>query len=233
MTGVANRDYWPEEWPAWPENSRARRAVHRAFELGLELLDAPVLLRKMRLEAADERARTCLAEMGESEREQASQLVDLWERNALIQRNIRYEEEKKGIGAVNHLLPKWHAAGDEVRRAEDEALELRPAAYGYFQSRQESFRIKQEDRDEVGQYKVIPDYSELRRQWYSREPITEPLPWPWDQMLALCKRFEGRRPSAWERLVQHKFRSVTVILGIIGILLTIAGIGVTIVLDVF
>ena len=225
MTSVENRDYWPEEWPAWPENSRARRAVHSSFELGLHFLDAPILLRRMRLEAADERARNCLAEMGGREREQASQLVDLWERNALMQRNIRYEEERKGIGAVNHLLPKWHAAGAEVRRAEDEAMELGPTAFRYFQSRQERFRIQQKDRDETGQYKNIPDYSELRRQWYSREPITEPLPWPWDQMLALCKRFEGRRPSAWERLAKRKFEivvaSITILLGVIAIVLPI------------
>ena len=197
-----------------------------AFELGLKLLDAPVLLRQMHLEAADERARTCLAEMGKGEREKASQLVDLWERNSLIQLNIRYEEEKQGIGAVNHLLPKWHAAGDEVRRAEDEAMELGPAAFGYYQSRQEGFRIQQWDRDETGQYKDIPDYSELRRQWYAREPITEPLPWPWNQMLALCKRFEDRSPSTWERLAERRFdvvvASITILLGVIAIVLTIA-----------
>ena len=126
MTGVENREYWPEEWPAWPENSRARRAVHSTFELGLQLLDAPIFLRKMRLEVADVRARNCLAEMGERELEQASQLVDLWEQNALIRQNIRYEKAKKRPDGVDHLLPKWHAAVDEARRAEEEALELGP-----------------------------------------------------------------------------------------------------------
>ena len=77
MTSVENRDYWPEEWPAWPENSRARRAVHSSFELGLQMLDAPIFLRKMRLEASDERARNCMAGMGEiGNVEQASQLVE-------------------------------------------------------------------------------------------------------------------------------------------------------------
>ena len=68
MTSIENRDYWPEEWPAWPDNSKARRAVLSSFELGLQMLDAPILLRRMRLEAAAERARNCLAEMGERER---------------------------------------------------------------------------------------------------------------------------------------------------------------------
>ena len=104
-------------------------------------------------------------------------------------------------------------------------MELGLTAFGYFQSRQERFRILQEERDEVGLYQNIPDYSELRRQWYSRAPITEPLPWPWDQMLALCKRFEGRRPSAWECLAKRKFEivvaSITILLGVIGIVLPI------------
>ena len=230
MTSVENREYWPEEWPAWPESSRARRVVHSSFELGLYFLDAPIFLRKMRLEATDERARNRLAEMGGWEREQASQLVDLWERNALIQQNIRYEEEKKGIGVVNHLLPKWHAAGAEVRRAEDEALELGPAAHGYFQSRLERFRILQEDRDEVGQYKMIPDYSELRRQWYSREPITEPRPWPWDQMLALCKRFEARGSKTKEWSVGLKLTIAAIVLTIV---FGVAGIVATVIMDRF
>ena len=230
MTSVENGGYWPEEWPAWPENPRARRAVYKAFELGLEMLYARVLLRKRRLEEADERASTCLAEMGEGEREQASQLVDLWERNALIQLNIRYEEENKGIGAVDHLHPKWHAAGAEVRRVEDEALELGTAAHRYFQSRQERFHILQEDRDETGQYKNIPDYSELRRQWYAREPITEPLPWPWDKMLALCKRFEAQGSK-------NTLRSVGLKLAVAGLVLTtvfgVAGIVATVIVGIF
>ena len=226
MTSVENRGYWPSEWPDWPESSRARRAVLSSFELGLHFLDMPIFLRKMRLEAADERVENCLAETGERDREQASQLVDLWERNAVIQQNIRYEEKKKGIDAVDHLLPKWHSAGDEVCRAENEALELGPAAYESFQSRVERFKIQQEQRDEVGQYQFIPDYSDLRRQWYSREPITELLPWPWDQMLALCKRFESRGPSAWERLAKRR-------LEIAGVLLAITSIVVAIVLDIF
>ena len=226
MTSVENRGYWPVEWPDWPENSRARAAVLSSFELGLRFLDMPIFLRKMRLEAADERAKNCLAEMGEREREQAGQLVNLWERNTLVQQNIRYEEEKKGIDAIDHLLPKWNSAGDEVRRAGDEALELGPAAYEYFQSRVEHFKILQEEREEIGQYQNIPDYGELRRQWYSRQPITEPLPWHWDKMLARCKRFEGRRPSAWDRLAKRR-------LEVAGILLAIAGIVVAIVLDMF
>ena len=224
MTSVENRGYWPSEWPAWPEGSRARAAVLSSLELGLGFLDAPIFLRKMRLEAADARVQSCLAEMGEREHEQASELVDLWERNALIQQNIRYEKKKRGIDAVDHLLSKWNSAGDEVRRAEDGALELGPAAYEYFQSRVERFHILQEERDEVGQYQIIPDYSELRRQWYSRQPITEPLPWPWDKMLARCKQFENRGPTAWERLAQYRFQFVTVILGIVSILLTVASI---------
>ena len=230
MNSVENRDYWPAEWPAWPENSGARRAVQSSFELGLEMLDAPIFLRKMRLEAAEQRAQTCLAAIGDREREQARQLVDLWERNALTQQNIRYNKVKKRLDEVDHLLPKWHTADAEVRRAEDEAMELGPAAHGYFQSRQERFRMQQEDRDETGQYKNIPDYSELRRQWYAREPITEPLPWPWDKMLALCKRFEAQRSKT-------KPWSVGLKLTIAGIVLTtvfgVAGIVATVIVDKF
>ena len=229
MTSVENRNYWPEEWPAWPENSRARSAVQSSLELGLEMLDAPIFLRKMRMKAAGERARDCLAEMSECEREQASQLVDLWERNALLRQNIRYEEEKKGIGKVDHLLTRWHAAGAEVRRAEGEAMELGPAAYRYFQSRQERFRVQQEDRDESGQYKNIPDYSELRRQWYSREPITEPLPWPWDQMLALCKRFEDRRNKTTKWSIGLKLTIAAIVLTVV---FGIAGIVATVIMDI-
>ena len=98
------------------------------------------------------------------------------------------------------------------------------AALEDFLSRVDRFKILQEERDEVGQYQIIPDYSELRRQWYSREPITEPLPWPWDKMLSRCKRFEGRGPIDWERLAQHTFH-------VVGILLTILSIVVAIVLD--
>ena len=227
---MENRDYWPSEWPAWPESSSARRAVHSSFEFGLRFLDMPIFLRKMRLEAADERAQNSSSNMGEREHGQASELVELWERNALIQQNIRYEEKKKGIDAVDHLLPKWHSAGAEVRRAEDEALQLGPAGHQYFKARMEHFHILQEERDEVGQYQVIPDYSELRRQWYAREPITEPLPWPWDKMLALCKRFEARGNKTTEWSVGLKLTIAAIILTIV---FGIAGIVVPVIMDRF
>ena len=143
-----------------------------------------------------------------------------------MQRNIRYEEEKKGIDGgqppaaevARRQLPR--CAGRRMR-----PWELGPTAFRYFQSRQERFRILQDERDEVGQYQNIPDYSELRRQWYSRDPITQPLPWPWDKMLALCIRFEGKGPSAWERLAKRKFdivvASITFLLSVTAIVIPI------------
>lgn len=230
MNDVAYRDYWPKEWPDWPEDPKARKAVQGAFELGLLLLNAPACHRKFRLEQADEKARKCLSQMGAEEQKQVRNLVALWEQNALVRQIIGYEEAKKGIDAANHLYPKWTSAGLEMNMAEEKASQLGLAGYEYFRSRVEHFYILQEEKDEFGRYHNLPDYSELREQWYSRKPITAPLIWPWDNMLALCKRFESRENKTKKWLVGRK-------LAIAGIVITIvfgvAGIVATVILDIF
>ena len=178
MNGVGYRHYWPKEWPDWPEDRKARKAVKGAYEIGLHLLNEPACFRRSRLEQADERAQDYLSEMDEEEQEKARAVVALWEQNALIQQNIRYEEEKKGVGAVNHLYPKWKSAGMQMNIAEEEAEQLGLAGHEYFRSRAERFHILQEEKDEFGRYHNLPDHSELREQWYSRKPITVPLIWP-------------------------------------------------------
>jgi hypothetical protein len=218
MNDVISRDYWPKEWPDWPEDPKVRKVVGGLYEIGLFILKAPASCRKFRLEQAEKRAQKYLSQMTEKEREQAGALVHLWERNALIQQRIRYEENKNGIDAANHLYPEWRSAGDQMDRAEKEASQLGLAANEYFQSRVEQFKILEEEKDEVGQYHNLPDYSDLRRQWYAREPITEPLPWPWEYMLMLCKRFEasGYRAKKW--LTDRKLAICSIILAIFSII---------------
>ena len=224
MKGIGCRDYWPKEWPDWPEDPKARKAAEGLFEIGLFILNAPASLRQSRLEQADKRANDCLRQMGEEEQERARAWVALWERNALIQQGIRYEKEKNGLDAIKHLWPKWDAAEVQMDKAEEEASQLGLASYEYFRSRVEHLHILQEEKDEAGRYHNYPDFSELREQWYSRKPITAPLPWAWDQMLALCKRFEvgQQRTRKWPGLkVTIAGIIVTVVIGIAGIVATV------------
>ena len=230
MNSVGNRDYWPEEWPDWPEDSRARKAVQSSYDLGLFILNAPASLRKFRLEQAEERAQHLLAQLGDREQERAKSLVALWERNALIQQDIRYEEKKKGMDAVDHLLTKWHSAEGQMRRAKEEASQLGLAGYEYFRSCEDRFYILQEEKDEFGRFHNYPDYSKLRGQWYAREPIMEPLPWPWENMLSLCKRFEARGNKAREGPTGLKFTIAAIVLTIV---FGVAGIVATVMMDGF
>ena len=177
MHGIGYRDYWPKEWPDWPEDPKGREAVEGLYEIGLFILNAPASLRKSRLKQADDKAQDCLSQMTEEEQKQARVLVALWERNALIQQHIRYEEEKKGLDAVEHLWAEWDSAGMQMHKAEEDASQLGLEGNEYFRSRVERFYILQEEKDEVGRYHNFPDHSELREQWYSRKPITAPLPW--------------------------------------------------------
>lgn len=222
MVASGSREYWPNEWPDWPEYPKARKAAQSSFELGLWIINTPAANRKSRLRQVDEKARNGLSQMTEEEQQQAKGLVALWERNALIQQGIRYEEVKNGVGAVDHLLPDWRSAGGQMRRAEDEALQLGLTVYEHFGSRKERFHILQEEKDEVGQYHGRADYSELREQWYSRRPIKAPLPWAWDDMLSLCKRFEVRELETKERFGGRKLGIVlTIAFGVAGITVTI------------
>ena len=216
------RDYWPEEWPEWPSNPKARKAAKGLYEIGLFILNAPASLRKSRLELTDNVANDCLSQMEQKEQERAKSLVALWEKNALIQQDIRYEEHAKGIDAIDHLLPEWHSAGAEMLRAEREALILGLAGHEYFRRRMEHFQIVQEEKDDFGRYHNYPDYSELREQWYSRKPITSPLPWAWDQMLILCRQFETKELETRKSLVSPKLGIVlTVAFGIASIVVTL------------
>ena len=222
MVASGSREYWPNEWPDWPEYPKARKAAQSSFELGLWIINAPAANRKSRLRQVDEKARNVLSQMTEEEQQQAKGLVALWERNALIQQGIRYEEVKNGVGAVDHLLPDWRSAGGQMRRAEDEALQLGLTVYEYFGSRKERFHILQEEKDEVGQYHGRADYSELREQWYSRQPITSPLPWAWDDMLALCKHFEVNKHRDEPRPVDRRLTIAGVVLTVVAIVLAVA-----------
>ncbi len=65
----------------------------------------------------------------------------------------------------------------QMHKAEEDASQLGLEGNEYFRSRVERFYILQEEKDEVGRYHNFPDHSELREQWYSRKPITAPLPW--------------------------------------------------------
>ena len=240
MNVVGSGSYWPKEWPDWPEDPKARKVVGRLYGIGLLILNAPASCRKLRLEQAEERSQDYLSQMTEKEREQADYLVRLWERNALIQQNIRYEENKNGIDAASRLYPEWYSAGDQMSRAEEDASQLGLAGYEYFQSRVECFRIVQEEKDEVGQYHNYPDYSDLRKQWYARELITEPLPWPWDEMLNLCKRFEAGSHRTKKWLTDRKLTIIGIILAIVlGMDKIVRGVGVIVeavtafILDIF
>ena len=218
MNAAGYTDYWPKEWPDWPGDPKAQKAVGRLYGLGLFILNAPASLRKSRLEQANERAQNCLSQMTKEEREQARVLAVLWEQNALVKQSIRYEEAKKGIEPVEHLLPQWDSAETQMQKAEEEALQLGLTGHEYFGSRVERFHILLEERDEVGRYHNRPDYSELREQWYSRKPIRAPLPWPWDEMLTVCKRFEVRKHKTERRPVGRK---LAIALATAGIVLTI------------
>ena len=60
MNSVGLREYWPKEWPDWPEDPKARKTVQGLYEIGLCILKAPASHRKSRLKQADENAQDYL-----------------------------------------------------------------------------------------------------------------------------------------------------------------------------
>ena len=86
-----------------------------------------------------------------------------------------------------------------MHKAEKGASQLGLAGHEYFRNRLEHFHIVQGEKDEVGRYHNFPNYGEWRGRWYSQRPITAPLPWPWENMLMLCKRFEVRENRTKKR----------------------------------
>ena len=181
--------WWPVGWPDWPQDANARQVVAGLFEIGRFILNAPASLRKERLEQAEARGQDNFDLMPDQIRHKAQDLVSIWQENALIQFRIRWQKNKDGLESVKHSRPQWYTAEFKKRKAEEEAIRLGVPAYEYFMSQMEHFLISQEEKDEKGIYHGLPDYSELRQQWYSREPITAPLPWAWDHMLQICQQY--------------------------------------------
>ncbi len=134
------------------------------------------------------------------------------------------------MDAVDHLWTKWDYAERQMQEAEEEASQLGLTGHEYFRISTEYFNILQEEKDEVGQYHGFPDYSELREQWYSKAPITAPLPWPWDKMLLLCKQFEVKDNETKGRPMGRKLTIAGVVLTIV---LGAAGIVATVLVDKF
>ena len=221
MKDSDNNDWWPPQWPDWPQDPNARKVVAGLFEIGMFTLNAPASLRKARLAQADDRAQRNLCFTSDPIRQKAKDLVSIWQTNALIQFRIRWRRNRDGLEAVKHWRPQWYTAEFKMRKAEEEAVRLGVPAYEYFMSQMEHFLISQEEKDEKGGYHGIPDYSELRRQWYSREQITVPLPWAWDQMLQICQQYAPNDPRVKEaRSGVIKF-GINTLLALVGIALTV------------
>ena len=229
MGKLEHNEWWPPEWPGWPQDVNARRVVAGLFEIGRFILNAPASLRKERLEQAEERGQHNFSLMSYQVRQTAQDLVSIWQDNALIQFRIRWQKNKDGLEAVKHMRPQWYTAEFKMRKAEEEAARLGVSAYEFFMSRIEHFLISQEEKDEKGIYHGLPDYSELRRQWYSQEPITVPLPWAWDQMLQICQQYAPKdRQIKGIRGGRIRFW-VNFTATLVGIALTVVGIALTVV----
>ena len=189
MKDSDNNDWWPPQWPDWPQDPNARLVVGGLFEIGMLILNAPASRRQARLAQAEDRAQRNLGLAPVSARQKAKDLVSIWQANALIQFRIRWLRNKDGLETIKHMRPQWYTAEFKMRKAEEQAVRLGASAYEYFMSEMEYFLISQEEKDEKGSYHGLPDFSELRRQWYAREQITVPLPWAWDQMLQVCQQY--------------------------------------------
>ena len=216
-----NNDWWPPQWPDWPQEPNSRQVVAGLFEIGMFILNAPASLRKARLAQAEDRSEHNLGLMSDSTRQKAKVLVSIWQTNALIQFRIRWLKNKDGLETVKHMRPQWYTAEFKMRKSEEEAVQLGVSAYEYFMSHMEHFLISQEEKDEKGRYHGLPDYSELRRQWYSREQITVPLPWAWDQMLQVCQQYAPIDLKVKEGRSDVIRFSINILFAIVGITLTV------------
>ena len=193
------RSWWPDEWPAWPDNPKARKAVAHLYEFGMYILEAPASRRKERAENLEQRAAAFFGNLGGSEQDKVALLVELWRKNAFLTELIKRKRRIEGLEAVKALRPQWYTAKWKVEKAEETAESMGLEAYEYFKSKQDEFFLIQEERDENGKLQDFPDYSELRRQWYAHEAITEPLPWAWEKMIDVCLQFPHKKSTTnWQ-----------------------------------
>ena len=213
------RSWWPDEWPEWPDNSKARKAVANLYELGMFILEAPAGRRKERAENLHQRAAAFLENLGGSERDKVALLVELWKQNAFLTERIKRKGTIEGLAAVKSLRPQWYTAKWKMEKAEETAESMGFEAYEYLKSKQDEFFLIQEGRDENGTLRDFPDYSELRRQWYAHETITEPLPWAWEKMLEVCLQFPPQKSTVnwqfWSFVAGAAAVGVAIVFGVI------------------
>ena len=195
MAEKMKRSWWPDGWPKWPNNPKARKAVANLYELGMYILEAPASRRKERAENLEQRAAAFFGNLGRGEQNKVALLVELWRKNAFFTELIKRKRRIEGLEAVKALRPKWYTAKWKMEKAEETAESMGFEAYDYFKSKQDEFFLIQEERDENGNLQDFPDYSELRRQWYAREAITEPLPWAWEKMIDVCLQFPPEKST--------------------------------------
>lgn len=218
------REWWPPEWPDWPENPEARNVVRNLFDIGLFMVNADASLRKSRMENSVKQAQLHLSQMTGQEQLRAQELVEIWQKSALLQFRIRWQRNREGLETVRHLRPQWYTAAFKMEKAEEVAAQLGGATHEYFRRRVEQYYISQEEKDAHGNYHHYPDFSALRDQWYAHKPITRPLPWPWDIMLQRCKQYEPKNGIGTTQRTAINWQRVGAIAGIVSVIVMIIGI---------
>ena len=220
MADKTTRNWWPDEWPEWPDNRRARKAVSKLYDLGMYYLDAPAARRKERAENLEQRAAAFLGRLGSDEQERVALVVELWRKNAFLLQTLKRKRKIEGLEAVKPLRPQWYTAKWKMEKAEEYAESMGFEAYEYFKCKQGVFFLVQKERDEKGNYQEFPDYSELRRQWYAHETITVPLPWAWEKMLEVCLQFPPNKSTVnwqfWGVVVGAVTLVATIVIAIVG-----------------
>ena len=224
MEAQDSREWWPPEWPDWPDDPKARFVVEGLYEIGLIILNADASRRKSRMENATRQAQAQLSRMTSEEQLEAQDVATVWEKNALFQLRIRWQEKRDGFEAVKHLRLQWCTADYKMKEAESAAANLGVPTHEYLMRRIEIFHILQEEKDQFGEYHSYPDFSELQEQWYSRKPITARLPWAWDNMLQVCKRYEPRKEPGTEQQNSTIWKRTKPIIGLVSPIITIIGI---------